>query len=106
MNDLKMFFKPEFLNRVDEIVIFNPLSKALLKQIVDIQVKRMKKYLQEKRIDILLTDAAKERLGESGFDPVYGARPLKRAIQRDTESAGHEAPGRDISGGRCYPGRR
>jgi len=83
MNDLKMFFKPEFLNRVDEIVIFNPLSKALLKQIVDIQVKRMKKYLQEKRIDILLTDAAKERLGESGFDPVYGARPLKRAIQRE-----------------------
>lgn len=83
MNDLKAFFKPEFLNRVDEIVIFNPLSKELLKQIVDIQVKRMKKYLQEKGIDLTLTDAAKTRLGDIGFDPVYGARPLKRAIQRE-----------------------
>ncbi len=83
MNDLKAFFKPEFLNRVDEIIIFNPLSKDLLKQIVDIQVGRMKRYLLEKGIDLVLTDAAKERLGESGFDPVYGARPLKRTIQRE-----------------------
>lgn len=83
MNDLKAFFKPEFLNRVDEIIIFNPLSKALLKQIVDIQVKRMKKYLQEKGIDLALTEAAKERLGNIGYDPVYGARPLKRVIQRE-----------------------
>jgi ATP-dependent Clp protease ATP-binding subunit ClpB len=83
MNDLKAFFKPEFLNRVDEIIIFNPLSKELLKQIVDIQVKRMKKYLQEKGIDLVLTDAAKTRLGDIGFDPVYGARPLKRTIQRE-----------------------
>ncbi|HUO77024.1 MAG TPA: AAA family ATPase, partial [Thermodesulfovibrionales bacterium] len=83
MNDLKAFFKPEFLNRVDEIIIFNPLSKDLLKQIVDIQVNRMKGYLKEKRIDLVLTDAAKERLGEIGYDPVYGARPLKRAIQRE-----------------------
>ena len=83
MNDLRAFFKPEFLNRVDEIIIFNPLSKDLLKQIVDIQVNRMKGYLREKRIDLVLTDAAKERLGEIGYDPVYGARPLKRAIQRE-----------------------
>ena len=83
MNDLKAFFKPEFLNRVDEIIIFNPLSKDLLKQIVDIQVNRMKGYLREKGIDLMLTDAAKERLGEIGYDPVYGARPLKRAIQRE-----------------------
>ncbi len=83
MNDLKTFFKPEFLNRVDEIVIFNSLSKALLKQIVDIQVNRMKRYLMEKGIDLALTDAAKERIGDLGYDPVYGARPLKRVIQRE-----------------------
>lgn len=83
MSELKAFFKPEFLNRVDEIIIFNPLSKALLKQIVEIQVNRMKKYLREKGVDLVLTEAAKERLGEIGYDPVYGARPLKRAIQRE-----------------------
>lgn len=82
MNDLKAFFKPEFLNRIDEIVIFNPLSKDLLKQIVDIQVSRMKKYLKEKGVDLVLTDAAKGVIGEMGYDPVYGARPLKRTIQR------------------------
>ena len=83
MNDLRAFFKPEFLNRVDEIIIFNPLSKDLLKQVVDIQVNRMKGYLRDKGIDLVLTDAAKERLAEIGYDPVYGARPLKRAIQRE-----------------------
>ena len=83
MADLKAFFKPEFINRVDEIVIFNPLSIQLLKQIVEIQVSRMKKYIMEKNIDITLTDAAKEHLAETGFDPVYGARPLKRAIQKE-----------------------
>jgi ATP-dependent Clp protease ATP-binding subunit ClpB len=83
MDDLKAFFKPEFLNRVDEIVIFNPLSKELLKRIVDIQVERMKKYLREKGIDIVLTDAAKGWFAEMGYDPVYGARPLKRALQKE-----------------------
>ena len=83
MGELKAFFKPEFLNRVDEIVIFNPLSRDLLKQIVEIQVNRMKKYLKDKGVDLVLTDAAKERLGEIGYDPIYGARPLKRVIQRE-----------------------
>lgn len=87
MNDLKGFFKPEFLNRVDEIVIFNSLSKELLKQIVNIQVSRMKKYLLDKGIDLVLTDAAKERIGNLGYDPVYGARPLKRVIQREILNA-------------------
>jgi ATP-dependent Clp protease ATP-binding subunit ClpB len=82
-DDLKAFFKPEFLNRVDEIIIFNPLSKDLLKQIVGIQVDRMKTYLSAKGIDIVLTETAKERFAEIGFDPVYGARPLKRALQRE-----------------------
>ena len=83
MEDLKAFFRPEFLNRVDEIIIFNPLSRELLKQIVDIQIERMKKYLKERRIEIVLTEAAKEHLAEVGYDPVYGARPLKRAIQKE-----------------------
>lgn len=83
INDLRAFFKPEFLNRVDEIIIFNPLSRALLKEIVEIQINRMRKYLIEKGIDIVLTDAAKERIASLGYDPVYGARPLKRVIQRE-----------------------
>ncbi len=82
MNDLKAFFRPEFLNRVDEIVIFNPLTKGLLKQIVEIQVNRMKKYIMEKQIDVTLTEAAKEYFATIGFDPVYGARPLKRVLQK------------------------
>jgi ATP-dependent Clp protease ATP-binding subunit ClpB len=83
MEDLKTFFKPEFLNRIDEIIVFNALTQYLLKQIVTIQVERMKKYIKEKNIDIQLTDKAKEYFAEIGFDPVYGARPLKRALQRE-----------------------
>ncbi len=83
MTDLKTFFKPEFLNRVDEVIIFNPLSKAVLKQIVDIQIRRMKRYIQDRKIDLVLTDRAKEYFSEVGFDPVYGARPLKRVLQRE-----------------------
>ncbi|MCX5719961.1 MAG: AAA family ATPase, partial [Nitrospirae bacterium] len=83
LEDLKMFFRPEFLNRVDEIIIFNPLTKELLIQIVEIQVNRMKKYIKEKNVDIKLTESAKEYFAEVGFDPVYGARPLKRALQRE-----------------------
>src|SRR4030066_742984 len=81
--DLKTFFKPKFLNRVDEIIIFNPLTQELLKQIVDIQVERMKKYIRAKNVDIRLTDKAREYFAEIGFDPVYGARPLKRALQKE-----------------------
>jgi ATP-dependent Clp protease ATP-binding subunit ClpB len=82
MNDLKAFFRPEFLNRVDEIIIFNALTKGLLKQIVEIQVDRMKKYIGEKNIDLTLTESAKEYFATIGFDPVYGARPLKRVLQK------------------------
>ncbi len=83
MEDLKEFFRPEFLNRVDEIIVFNPLTKELLKRIVGIQAERMKKYIKEKNVDIKLTDAAKEYFADIGFDPIYGARPLKRALQRE-----------------------
>lgn len=82
MEDLKGFFRPEFLNRVDEIIIFNPLTKELLTRIVDIQLERMKKFIREKNIELLLTERAKEYFAETGFDPVYGARPLKRILQK------------------------
>jgi ATP-dependent Clp protease ATP-binding subunit ClpB len=83
MEDLKAFFRPEFLNRVDEITIFHTLNKDLLIKIVDIQIERMKFYLKEKNVELELSDKAKAHIAESGYDPLYGARPLKRAIQKD-----------------------
>jgi ATP-dependent Clp protease ATP-binding subunit ClpB len=83
MEELKAFFKPEFLNRIDEIIIFHPLNRALLIKIVDIQISQMKKYLRERHVDIELTDSAKAYLAEVGYDNLYGARPLKRAIQKE-----------------------
>jgi ATP-dependent Clp protease ATP-binding subunit ClpB len=82
MEDLKTFFRPEFLNRVDEIIIFNPLTRDLLTKIVEIQVERMKKFIREQNIDLKLTERAKEYFSETGFDPIYGARPLKRVLQK------------------------
>ena len=82
MNALRQQFRPEFLNRVDEIIIFDSLGPEQIKQIVDIQVEHLKKLLEERKITIELTDKAKEKLAAEGYDPVYGARPLKRTIQR------------------------
>jgi len=75
-------FRPEFLNRVDEKVIFHPLSREHIRQIVDIQISHVAKRLADRHLTLELTDAARDRLAEDGFDPVFGARPLKRAIQR------------------------
>ncbi|HEY9231306.1 MAG TPA: ATP-dependent chaperone ClpB [Blastocatellia bacterium] len=83
---LRHHFRPEFLNRVDEIIVFHALTKADLKKIIDIQLERLRGRLSERRIKLKLTDRAKEHLAEAGFDPVYGARPLKRAIQREIET--------------------
>ncbi|HZA50007.1 MAG TPA: AAA family ATPase, partial [Myxococcaceae bacterium] len=79
---LRASFRPEFLNRVDEIVVFEGLRREHIRSIVDIQLQRLRKLLAEKRMDLELTDAATSFLAERGYDPVYGARPLKRAIQR------------------------
>lgn len=79
---LKENFRPEFLNRVDEVVIFNRLGKEHIRQIVDIQLRALQQRLQERNITLELTDHAKDRLGEMGYDPIYGARPLKRVIQK------------------------
>lgn len=82
MRELKAHFRPEFLNRIDEIILFHPLRKEHMKEIVDIQLRYINKRLQEKKISLELTPSAKELLAEKGYDPVYGARPLKRAIQK------------------------
>jgi ATP-dependent Clp protease ATP-binding subunit ClpC len=83
---LKHTFRPEFLNRIDEIIIFEPLSKGQIMQIVDLLMKEVQRRLSERRIEIALTEKAKSWLAEEGFDPNYGARPLKRAIQRQVEN--------------------
>jgi ATP-dependent Clp protease ATP-binding subunit ClpB len=79
-------FRPEFLNRIDEIVEFEPLSREQLAEIVELQLERLRARLAERGIRLELTDAAKEHLAEAGWDPTYGARPLKRAIQRLVEN--------------------
>ncbi len=80
---LRERFRPEFLNRIDDVIIFHPLTEDQLKRIVEIQVDRVRARLAEKKITLELTDGAKEYLAAVGYDPVFGARPLKRAIQRD-----------------------
>jgi ATP-dependent Clp protease ATP-binding subunit ClpB len=79
-------FRPEFLNRIDEIVEFRPLSRGQIGEIVELQLARLRARLAERRLELELTDAAKEALAEAGWDPAYGARPLKRAIQRLIEN--------------------
>src|SRR3989304_5018265 len=83
---LKRAFRPEFLNRVDETVVFHTLDKGELVRIVDIQLDRLRRRLLDKRIELEVTEAAKSFLAEAGYDPVYGARPIKRTIQRSLES--------------------
>ena len=84
-DELKKYFKPEFLNRIDDIVIFNPLGVAQITQIVDIMFKQIAKIANQKNIHISLTQSAKELIAEIGFDVVFGARPLKRALQEQIE---------------------
>ena len=79
---VRSHFRPEFLNRVDEIIIFRALGLAQIKEIVDIQIEHLRKRLAEKKIELDLTDEAKQLIAEKGYDPVYGARPLKRTIQK------------------------
>jgi len=81
MDELRAHFRPEFLNRVDDIILFDSLTMAEIQQIVDIQLDRLRQRLAERKMTLTLTPAAKEVLAREGFDPVYGARPLKRAIQ-------------------------
>jgi ATP-dependent Clp protease ATP-binding subunit ClpB len=97
---LRSFFRPEFLNRVDDIVVFHPLGKAELKKIVKIQAGRLLQRLQAQNITLEITPEAEEYLAEAGYDPVYGARPLKRAIQKELETP----LARNILEGKFKPG--
>jgi ATP-dependent Clp protease ATP-binding subunit ClpB len=83
---VQQHFRPEFINRVDDIVVFHPLGRDQLRAIVDIQLGYLRRRLAERDIDLSLDDSARDLLGEAGFDPVYGARPLKRAIQQQVEN--------------------
>jgi len=79
-------FRPEFINRIDDLVVFHPLSREHIRKIVDIQLGYLHERLAERDIQIHLSDAARDKLAAAGFDPVYGARPLKRAIQQQVEN--------------------
>jgi len=94
-------FRPEFINRIDEVVVFHPLGHAHIKHIAEIQLQRLYKRLEERGYSAHLTDAALELLGNTGFDPVYGARPLKRAIQQEIENP----LAQQILSGKLIPGK-
>jgi ATP-dependent Clp protease ATP-binding subunit ClpC len=78
--ELKRLFRPEFLNRVDAIITFKPLTPEQIREIVELQMNRLAKHLSEQEITVVVTDAAKDKIGEEGFDKIYGARPLRRVI--------------------------
>ncbi|KOC36023.1 ATP-dependent chaperone ClpB [Clostridium botulinum] len=100
MNTLKLRFKPEFLNRIDDIILFKPLTSAGIKKIIDIFLEGVKDRLKERNISMQVTDSAKDILAKEGYDPIYGARPLKRYISNilETEIA------KKIISGEIYPG--
>ncbi|MDI9420456.1 MAG: ATP-dependent Clp protease ATP-binding subunit [Firmicutes bacterium] len=86
MEELKRTFRPEFLNRIDEIIVFHALNRRHISEIIDIMLKELKQQLEEKRITLEISDAAKELVADSGYDPDFGARPLRRAIQKMIEN--------------------
>ena len=104
MKLLRSQFRPEFLNRIDEIVFYKPLEKAEIRQIVCLLAKSLEGRLQEREITLTLTDAAIDKIADAGFDPVYGARPLKRYMQSHLETmlakaiiAGDVLPGQNVT---------
>ena len=82
---LQQHFRPEFLNRIDDIVVFHSLSEEHVMKIVEIQLGRLRKLLAERKMQLRLTDAAKKHLAQVGYDPAFGARPIKRAIQSELQ---------------------
>jgi ATP-dependent Clp protease ATP-binding subunit ClpB len=85
LREVSAAFRPEFVNRIDEIVVFESLGREEIKQIVDIQLRSLEARLAERKLTIELTEAAREYLSNAGFDPAFGARPLKRLIQREVQ---------------------
>jgi ATP-dependent Clp protease ATP-binding subunit ClpB len=87
MQTLQSHFRPEFLNRVDDLIVFRPLGRSELKQIIELQLEHLRRLLAERRVSVELTDAAKELVLNEGYDVNYGARPLRRALQRLVQDA-------------------
>jgi len=87
LSELKRYFRPEFLNRLDEVIVFHPLSKGDIKKIVDLMLDEVKELLREKDISLKISDKAKDLIAQEGYDPDFGARPLRRAIQRLIENS-------------------
>ncbi len=86
MNALRKHFRPEFLNRVDDLILFHTLNRGELSQIVGLQIKRIQEMLADQKIKLEITPTARDHIAEAGYDPTYGARPLKRAIQRELQN--------------------
>ena len=86
MAEVKKFFRPEFINRLDDIIVFHPLSKEHIRKIVDLELDKLQEGLKEQNIILTVDDAIKELLAESGYSETYGARPLKREIERVIEN--------------------
>ena len=91
LQEMKRVFRPEFLNRVDTTLVFHPLSRAHIRSIVDMMLKEVDSRIQEKQVDLDVTEAARDWLGEKGYDPIFGARPLRRVIQERLEDSLSEA---------------
>jgi ATP-dependent Clp protease ATP-binding subunit ClpB len=85
LETVRTTFRPEFVNRIDEIVVFDPLGRGDIEAIVDIQVQHLRERLAERKLSLALTDEARAHLAEKGYDPAFGARPLKRLIQRELQ---------------------
>jgi ATP-dependent Clp protease ATP-binding subunit ClpB len=100
MESVQQHFRPEFINRIDEVVVFHPLLKEQIRSIANIQIDYLRSRLKEREMGLDITEAALDKLGEAGFDPVYGARPLKRAIQQQLENS----LAQDILAGKFVPG--
>jgi len=99
LESVTQHFRPEFINRIDEVVVFHPLAREQIRAIASIQIEYLRKRLRDRDMGIEISDAALDKLGEAGFDPVYGARPLKRAIQQQLENP----LAQDILSGRFMP---
>ena len=82
-DELRKYFRPEFLNRIDEITVFHALSRDAIMKIVDLQMEKVNERLADRELDLVLSERAREALAEKGYDPDFGARPLKRVIQRE-----------------------
>jgi ATP-dependent Clp protease ATP-binding subunit ClpB len=100
--EVRATFRPEFVNRVDEIVVFQPLGRAEIAQIVDIQLRQLQGRLADRKLELELTPAARDYLANKGYDPAYGARPLKRVIQREVQ----DALAMELLGGEVHEGDR